>query len=95
MLELWPGYAAAFAGRLLAGYGADVVRAGEAGTLSDDERVWLLARSVGRCLHVEELRPLIEAAEIVLVDWSGKQRPSMAAEIETALHQRRTCLSCR
>jgi crotonobetainyl-CoA:carnitine CoA-transferase CaiB-like acyl-CoA transferase len=93
VLELWPGYAAAFAGRFLAGYGADVVRAGEAGTLSDDERTWLLShgQSVGVSTP-EELRPLVEAAEIVLVDWSGKQRPSMAAEIEAALDQRRDVL---
>jgi crotonobetainyl-CoA:carnitine CoA-transferase CaiB-like acyl-CoA transferase len=74
VLEIEPGYAAGFAGRLLAGYGADVVVAGDPSGLTADEEVWLLSGK--RRLpptSVEEVRSLAERADIVLFDGQGTE----------------------
>src|SRR5215210_5015855 len=77
VLEVGGGIAAAFAGRLLAGYGADVVRAeglpeGAAPVvpLTDDEAVYLLAgrRRVDLAGDRSQLRALALAADIVVED---------------------------
>ncbi len=69
VLEVAPGYAAGFAGRLLGGFGADVVVAGEPRDLTDDERVWLLSgkRRVD-ATSFDDLRPLALVADIVLIE---------------------------
>ncbi|MEX0784714.1 MAG: CoA transferase [Dehalococcoidia bacterium] len=82
VLEIAPGYSAGFAGRLLAGFGADVVVAGEPRDLTDDEQVWLLAgkRRVAAASFAD-IRPLALAADIVLVDW---RLPSPPAPLPTS-----------
>lgn len=76
VLEAAPGYAAGFAGRLLAGFGADVVVGGEPRDLTDDEQVWLLSgtRRV-RAESAADLQALALAADIVLIDWRWPSPP--------------------
>ncbi|MGH2608373.1 MAG: CoA transferase, partial [Tepidiformaceae bacterium] len=89
VLEIAPGYSAGFAGRLLAGFGADVVVAGEPRELTEDEEVWLLAGK--RRVAIEsfgDLRPLALAADIVLIDWRTNGPVPFAADAEASLRER-------
>lgn len=89
VLEISAGFAAAFAGRMLGGYGADVVCVGEPRELSDDERLWLMAgvRRVNAG-SASAIQPLLATADIVLIDWRLDGLTPHAAEIEAALRQR-------
>ncbi len=89
VLEIAPGFAAAFASRLLAGYGADVVCVGEPRDLTDDERLWLTAgvRRV-EADALADIQPLLATADIVLIDWRLGGPTPQAAEVESALRQR-------
>lgn len=81
VLEIAPGYPAGFAGRLLAGFGADVVVAGEPQNLTEDEEVWLLAGK--RRVAVEtfdDLRPLAASADIVFFDGAPTELETDALE---------------
>jgi crotonobetainyl-CoA:carnitine CoA-transferase CaiB-like acyl-CoA transferase len=83
VLEISPGYAAGFAGRLLAGFGADVVVAGEPRDLTEDDAVWLLSgkRRVATA-GFEAIRPLALAADLGLLD------SRVPAELTIALRDR-------
>ena len=89
VLELAPGYAAAFAGRMLAGYGADVVCAGEPHDLSPDELTWLMpgVRRVN-ARAFDDLHPLALAADIVLIDSPGWSDVPFGDEVRATLEGR-------
>ncbi|HEX6031194.1 MAG TPA: CoA transferase [Tepidiformaceae bacterium] len=82
VLEVAPGYAAGFAGRLLAGFGADVAVAGDpSAELTPDELVFLTSgkrRVTGA--SPGDLRRLALAADIVLDD----QKPGTLASVGLA-----------
>lgn len=69
VLEIGGGVAAAFAARLLAGYGAEVVRSeGPPGRLTPDEEVYLLAGKRRVAVSDSELRKIALRADIVIED---------------------------
>jgi CoA:oxalate CoA-transferase len=68
-LEIGGGIAAGFAGRLLAGYGADVVRVESAtSSLTSDEEIYLLPRKRRIRADTATLRSLALAADIIVED---------------------------
>jgi crotonobetainyl-CoA:carnitine CoA-transferase CaiB-like acyl-CoA transferase len=69
VLEVGGGVAAGFAGHLLAGFGADVVRSeGPAERLTPDEEVYLVANKRRIAVSDAELRQLALRADIVVED---------------------------
>ena len=69
VLEIGGGIPAAFASRLLAGFGADVVRTeGPPGALTADEEVYLLAHKRRLTASGDALRDLALAADIIIED---------------------------
>ena len=81
MFELSDGHAAGFAGRMLRGYGADVVRADHAptpGALTDDQHTYLHRGK--RCVDAAAFHDHVHDVDIVLSDLQPSQARSFGID---------------